>query len=86
VRLSVSVKHRGFSPDPLFVPYHAMVGDGFQRMTIDVKVRVSAPHPHRAEAAIKRRIVREINEMPRVRNWSDYLKELEPIELSAKDA
>lgn len=86
MRLSVTVKHRGFSPDPLFVPYHAMVGDGDQRITIDVRVRVSAPHPHRAETAIKRRIVREVNEMPRVRRWTDYLKELEPIELSAKDA
>jgi hypothetical protein len=80
------VKHRGFSPDPLFVPYHALVGDGLERLTIEVKVRVSAPHPHRAEAAIKRRINREINEMPRVRSWSAYLKEIEPIELSARDA
>jgi hypothetical protein len=86
VRLSVTVKHRSFSPNPLFVSYHALVGDGFERITIDVQVRVSAPQPHRAETAIKRRIARELNEMPRVRRWPDYLKELEPIELTARDA
>lgn len=83
--LSVSVKRLGAGGNPRSVPYNATVRDGDERLTIDVLVSNSAPHPNRAESAIKRRIVREINEMPTGRRWTDYLKELEPIELTSKD-
>jgi hypothetical protein len=84
--LSVVVKRVSFNPDPRYTAYRASVGNGEERVTIDVLVSSNAIRPDRAESAIKLRIVREINEMPSGRDWTEFLKEIEPLELTGREA
>ncbi len=84
--LSVMVKRVNFNPDPRYVAYRASVGNGEERVTIDVIVSTGAVRADRAESAIKLRIVREINEMPGGREWREFLKEIEPLELTGREA
>jgi hypothetical protein len=84
--LSVTIKRVPTNPDPRRVGYRACVSDGEERTTIDVFVSANAARPDRAESAIKLRLVREINEMPGGRNWREFLKEIEPLELSGREA